>query len=83
MRDRLREFSHRDLSLWDEDDRQHPGFRCICSSGCAGVTSGGADHCLRARLCCLGDRHRHTAILEGSGRIGAFELEPDVVMKTR
>ena len=78
VHERLGELAHRDLALRHEHGAGEPGAGGVGGGARAGVAGGGADDRLRALLDGLADRHRHAAVLERAGRVGALDLEVDV-----
>ena len=75
---RLGQLAGGDLPLWDQDGADQAGAGGVRGGAGAGVAGGGADDRLGALLDGLGDGHRHPAVLERPGRVGALDLEPDV-----
>ena len=78
VHERLGQLAHRDLALRHEDGAGDAGARGVGGGAGAGVAGGGADDRLRALLDGLADGHRHAAVLERAGRVGALDLEVDV-----
>src|SRR4051794_27574011 len=75
--ERLRELAERDLALGDHDTTGDAGARGVGRGAGRGVAGRRADDDLGALLYGLGDRHRHPAVLEGTGGIRALDLEVD------
>ncbi len=78
VNERLRQLAERDLALGHEDRAGQPALGGVGGGARAGVAGARADDGLGAGLHRLADRHRHAAVLERPGRVGALDLEPDL-----
>jgi hypothetical protein len=76
VHERLAHLAEGDLAGGHEDGARHPGARGVGRRARAGVSGRGADDRLRPSLGSLRDRDRHAAVLERTGGVRAFDLEP-------
>src|SRR5512135_1396719 len=75
VHERLGELAECDLALGHEDCAGQPGPGGVRGGAGAGVAGGGADDCARVLPEGPADRHRHPAVLERAGGVGALDLE--------
>ncbi len=70
----LDQFAGGDFSCRQHDRAPNSSARGVSRSRCRRVSGRSANQCARAAIDCARNRHRHSTVLERSGRVYAFVL---------